>query len=610
MAKFVNDKAFSYQKFKGFLKPIFASVKKSPWLFSFIVLSVAMDAIAFSFIPKFLQLMIEKVLLSARESAQPGTVDLSQNLFGHIITVDWTVWLWVILGIFLFMVACEYFGNYTSSLFAKRIEIDLRIECLERLVKQDISYYYDHQLGLIMSRVIGDTEGVGLGLNDFILNAVYLVAMYVTTSALMLTMDIPIALIAISYTMLVFIATWIIFIYYRRAILVSVDIRQKIDTEITDRLMNVRLIKSSGTEEYETQRSIENHEPYNKAANRVIKLQTTLQMFNGFAVAILSSLMVISAFLLYHSDPDKVINLIVGFTTSIFALAAPIAYATMTFRGATKAANCAMRLSDILQPIPLIIPDPQGIKIAKIDEIKFENLGFAYPSKPENQILPNIDFTFEKNKSYAFVGETGVGKSTFAQLLLRFYDPTTGRITINGIDLKELDLPDYLSKVGYVEQDPQILYGDIYYNVGYGIENVTNAQIEEACKKAQLHNYVETLPEKYHTILGEHGLMFSGGQKQRLVIARLFLKDPQLLILDEATSALDNIVEHEIQEELEKLMKNRTSVTIAHKLSTIRNVDQIIVLDKVKGIAQVGTFEDLKTTQGRFRKLYLAGLME
>ncbi|AXK50882.1 ABC transporter ATP-binding protein [Spiroplasma alleghenense] len=609
MAKFVNDKAFTYSKFKGFLRPIFVAVKKSPWLFTFIVLSVAFDAIAFSFIPKFLQMMIQKVLLTAQHEVDPS-VSLTQDLFGWSVTIPWLSWLWVILGIFAFMVACEYFGNYTSALFAKQIEINLRIECLERLVKQDVSYYYDHQLGLIMSRVIGDTEGVGLGLNDFFLNAVYLISMYITTSCLMLTMDVPIALIAISYTMIIFIATWIIFIYYRRAIFVSVDIRQSIDTELTDRLMNVRLVKANGTENYESQRVIENHEPYNKAANKVVRLQTTLQMFNGFAVSILSSIMVISAFLLYSSDPDKVVNLIVGFTTSIFALAAPISYATMTFRGATKAANCAMRLSDIIDPVPLIIPDPNGIKIDKIKEVKFENLGFAYPTKPDRQILPNIDFVFEKNKSYAFVGETGVGKSTFAQLLLRFYDPTQGRVLINGIDLRELHLPNYLSKVGYVEQEPQILYGDIYYNVAYGLENVTNEQIEEACKKAQLDKYVQTLPEKYHTILGEHGLMFSGGQKQRLVIARLFLKDPQLLILDEATSALDNIVEHEIQMELEKLMKNRTSVVIAHKLSTIKNVDQIIVLDKVKGIAQIGSFEELKDVPGRFRKLYLAGLME
>ncbi|WP_338972650.1 ABC transporter ATP-binding protein [Spiroplasma endosymbiont of Panorpa germanica] len=609
MAKFVNDKAFTYSKFKGFLRPIFVAVKKSPWLFTFIVLSVALDAIAFSFIPKFLQMMIQKVLLTAQHKVD-SSVDLTQDLFGWSVNIPWISWLWVILAIFLFMIACEYFGNYTSSLFAKQIEINLRIECLERLVKQDVSYYYDHQLGLIMSRVIGDTEGVGLGLNDFFLNAVYLISMYITTSCLMLTMDVPIALIAISYTLIIFIATWVIFIYYRRAILVSVDIRQKIDTELTDRLMNVRLVKANGTENYESQRVIENHEPFNRAANKVVRLQTTLQMFNGFAVSILSSIMVISAFLLYNSEPDKVINLIVGFTTSIFALAAPISYATMTFRGATKAANCAMRLSEITDPVPLIIPDPEGIKIDKISEVKFENLGFAYPTKPDRQILPNIDFVFEKNKSYAFVGETGVGKSTFAQLLLRFYDPTQGRVLINGIDLRELHLPTYLSNVGYVEQEPQILYGDIYYNVAYGLENVTKEDIEEACKKAQLDKYVQTLPEKYETILGEHGLMFSGGQKQRLVIARLFLKNPQLLILDEATSALDNIVEHEIQMELEKLMKNRTSVVIAHKLSTIKNVDQIIVLDKEKGISQVGTFEELKNVPGRFRKLYLAGLMD
>lgn len=185
-----------------------------------------------------------------------------------------------------------------------------------------------------------------------------------------------------------------------------------------------------------------------------------------------------------------------------------------------------------------------------------------------------------------------------------------GTIYINADqELKKINLTSYLQHVGYVEQEPQIFYGTFFENISYGVFKVTKEEVIVACKKAELHDFIIGLKNGYDTILGEWGFILSGGQKQRLVIARMFLKNPEVLILDEATSSLDNIVEKEIQENLNQLMKGRTTFIIAHRLSTIKDVDEILVLEKDKGVVQSGNFETLKNQEGRFKALYTAGLM-
>ncbi|KAF5295331.1 hypothetical protein FQR65_LT19907 [Abscondita terminalis] len=256
--------------------------------------------------------------------------------------------------------------------------------------------------------------------------------------------------------------------------------------------------------------------------------------------------------------------------------------------GLSNASVAAKRVNDQINATSIMNSHYyDGIMVDKLDgDIEFKNIEFNYPEKPDKLVLPKFNFSFKEGKSYAFVGETGSGKSTIAKLLLRFYDPTSGEIIINkSTNLKDVNLQSYLNHVGYVEQEPQILFGDIYENVKYGKFDATNEEVIEAYG--------------YETILGERGFLLSGGQKQRLVIARIFLKNPKILILDEATSALDNIVEKEIQEKLDVLMKGRTAISIAHRLSTIKNCDEIIVLGaNGKGVVQRGTFEQLKNTEG------------
>ncbi|WP_339021119.1 ATP-binding cassette domain-containing protein [Spiroplasma endosymbiont of Atherix ibis] len=342
-----------------------------------------------------------------------------------------------------------------------------------------------------------------------------------------------------------------------------------------------------------------------KVGTRLALMLTT--MWGG--IFVLQFATVIAAMLIYGNqgtESDFLKNRFAAYNLAQGLMIGPLFNFMAALFGLAQASVAAQRFDDTIKAKSILNShywDGETVESIKGD-ILFKGVEFEYPEKPGKIILPKFDFKFEEGKSYAFVGEIGSGKSTIAKLLLRFYDPSKGDIIINGnTNLKDVKLSSYLRHVGYVEQDPQILYGDVFENVKYGSFNSTNEEVIEACKKAELHELVMTWPDQYETILGERGFLLSGGQKQRLIIARMFLKNPEVLILDEATRALDNIVEKEIQSKLDLLMKGRTTVTIAHRLSTIKNADEIIVLGaNGKGIVQRGKFNELKSQDGHFKK--------
>ena len=234
-------------------------------------------------------------------------------------------------------------------------------------------------------------------------------------------------------------------------------------------------------------------------------------------------------------------------------------------------------------------------------DIEFDGVNFYYTE--ELPILKNISFKVESGKTIAVVGPSGAGKSTIINLIPRLYDTISGSVKIDGLDLKDADMFSLRKHIGFVTQDTYLFNGTVKANLLYANEDATDEQIEDACKKAYIHDYIDSLPEKYETIVGNRGLKLSGGEKQRLSIARVILKDPKILLLDEATSSLDSISESLIQQAIEPLLQNRTSVVIAHRLSTIMAADEIIVIDKGE-IVEIGTHSELLKNESIYKELY------
>lgn len=239
--------------------------------------------------------------------------------------------------------------------------------------------------------------------------------------------------------------------------------------------------------------------------------------------------------------------------------------------------------------------EPQG-------EIQFENVSFSYKNG-EERVLSNINLTIEKGKTVAIVGPSGAGKSTLCHLIPRFYEIDDGRIMIDGTDIRDIRLKSLRANIGLVQQDVFLFTGTIKDNILYGKPSASEEEVTEAAKKARIHDFIMTLPNGYDTYIGEKGVMLSGGQKQRISIARIFLKNPAILILDEATSALDNETEALVQESLNDLSSGRTSLIIAHRLSTVKNADEILVLTN-EGIVERGKHQELLSQDGLYSQLY------
>ncbi|PPE04335.1 ABC transporter ATP-binding protein [Entomoplasma ellychniae] len=513
-----------------------------------------------------------------------------------------------------------YLFNYLSWIFGRKIEVDLRNKILEKLVRQDISYYSDKKIGEILTSVITDTQNVGEGAVNIPTSIGISLSQFIV--AFIMTFVLA-PVIAFFGAIVYFSLLTLYFVFYARTVkkyAVVREVYEEVNGNVTDRIGTVRLIKASGTEDYEKayfeQQQEINYKAHKPAIFNLTLLITTVyagSMILQFAVPIIAGI--------YYSvlgndtaATDFFSNVFPAYIINQANLIATFSGLMGITFGLAMSGVASIHITELLGSQSIMDPHYyDGVIVKEIKgDIVFKDIEFRYPEKPAKLILPKFNFTFEEGKSYAFVGETGSGKSTIARLLLRFYDPSNGEIIINkNNNLKDLNLSSYLSHVGYVEQEPQILFGNVFENVKYGKFDATDEQVIEACKKAEIHKLITSWPEGYNTVLGERGFMLSGGQKQRLVIARMILKDPEILILDEATSALDNIVEKEIQAKLNELMKGRTSFTIAHRLSTIKDVDHIIVLGgNGAGIVQQGNFKQLVKVPGHFKNLYEAGLLE
>ncbi len=486
---------------------------------------------------------------------------------------------------------------------AQKVQHDLRLDAYNKLQSREIAYFEEQRTGNLMSMLNNDVNQLERFLNGSFKEIIQLIVLVLVAGWALFSYSWQLG--AISMASIPFII-WGSFLYQRAIEPHYQNVRTTVG-ELSNRLENnisgIAVIKSFTAEAYETQRVIESSKNYQNANFGAIQ-------WNALYVPLIRMIIVFgyaSALLL---GGYWVINGMNGFTIGSMAFVAmmlerllwPITRLGDVFDQYERAKASSRRIfglidakNKITNPAnPQILPSNSG-------NIHLKNISFWY--KKGQAILDNVALTIQKGQTIGIAGPTGGGKTTLIKLLLRLYDVKSGSIAIEGIDIRNLTVKNLRQNIGFVSQEVYLFHGSIKENIAYGMPNATDEAIIDAAKKAQLHDFIATLPDAYDTIVGERGIKLSGGQRQRLSIARAILKDAPILILDEATSAVDTETERAIQQNLHQLTQGKTALIIAHRLSTIRHADKIIVL-KDGQISESGTHTDLLTTDGIYADLW------
>ncbi len=378
-----------------------------------------------------------------------------------------------------------------------------------------------------------------------------------------------------------------------------------INSRLEGSISGMRLTRAFANESFEIERFSQDNQAYMRAYQVAYKALGQANAMNNFFVQFMSVLVLIcGAFLVLYERFS--IGDMFAYYLYFGMLIAPIKRLMTMLETFQQGWAGFERFQELLDE-PITIVDQQGALDLPADirgTVVLDHVSFSYGAA-KDRVLKDFSLTLEAGKMTALVGPSGVGKTTIAQLIPRFYERTGGRLTIDGYDIQSVTLNSLRSQIGYVQQDVFIFWGTIAENIAYGKPGASLDEIQNAAHLAGIHDFVIRLPKGYQTMVGERGVMLSGGQKQRISIARIFLKDPRILILDEATSALDNITEAYIQSSLEQLAKGRTVLVVAHRLTTVQNADTIIVMDK-EGISQQGTHRELMEQEGHYKTLYEA----
>jgi len=414
------------------------------------------------------------------------------------------------------------------------------------------------------------------------------------------TIHVPLTLILIFFTVIMIVVT---FGYRVKMRSVFMDNRRKIadvNAIVQDSLSGIRTVQSFSSEHIEMEKFHHGNEAFYHSKKRMYFVMGRYFTLNRFmqGMLYLTTLIAGGLFVVYGTlNPADVIAYILYINMFLDPIRTLIMFNEQFQQGMTG----FKRMIQILDTEP-DIADREGAMEAGVlsGQITFDSVSFSYE---EEKILDNMSFTVDAGKTIALVGPSGVGKTTICSLIPRFYDVTEGRVMIDGIDVRDFTLDSLRDNIAVVQQEVYLFNSSVRDNICYGDWDATDDQVREAARRANIDTFIESLPEGYETMVGERGVRFSGGERQRISIARAFLRNPPILILDEATSSLDNISERAIQAALDDLSRDRTTLVIAHRLSTIRNADEILVLSE-EGIAERGTHEELLEKGGEYAFLY------
>ncbi len=509
------------------------------------------------------------------------------------------VFLAVLLLIDLF--SRFFIGNYGHVMGAK-MEYDMRAEIFAHMQKLSFAFYDDAKVGQLMSRITSDlfdiTELLHHGPENIILSILKI------AGALVILMNIhaSLALAAFIVLPLMFVFAFVLNKKMRAAFKRNREKIADINAQIEDNLSGIRVVKSFANEDMENRKFKVGNDGFLDAKKDSYRYMGSFQAGVGvFTTLIQVNVILIGGVMIAYGNMQ--ITDLVTFLLYIGVFTEPIKTLvdfTEQFQNGYSGFERFREIMDI-EPDIEDAPDARELKEAK-GHITFENVSFKYHDSKET-VLNHVSLDVPAGSYTALVGPSGAGKTTLCSLIPRFYDVTAGRVCVDGKDVRKLTMKSLRGQIGMVQQDVYLFTGTIFENIAYGKPGATREEVVAAAKNANAHEFIMQFPNGYDTDIGQRGIKLSGGQKQRLSIARVFLKNPPILIFDEATSALDNESERVVQESLERLTKNRTTFVIAHRLTTIQNAENILVLTE-EGIAESGTHEELLKKGGIYEKLY------
>ena len=494
-----------------------------------------------------------------------------------------------------------YIMTYWGHTFGIRVEADIREALFNHLQTLDFEFYDKNRTGKIMSRLTGDlfeiTELAHHGPEDLVISILTIIGsltfmfMIEWRLALVVAILIPIFLI-------------IVMSRRRRMSIASTNVKQRlaaISSDIESSISGMKTSKAFANENVDRKRFDDSNDRYKGAKKEFYKAMGQFNASQEFFMCIIPLSVITFGGWLIMKDQMNYIDLIT-FTLFVTTFVTPIRKMSNFAETFTNGTAGLKRFMEVMAMEPKV-KEKEGASPLTVTEghIKVENVSFSYNEVSE--VLEDIDLDIQPGETVAIVGHSGGGKTTLCQLIPRFYDVTEGAIYIDGTDIRDVTKTSIRENIGIVQQEVFIFADSVYENIRYGRPSATFEEVVEAAKKAEIYEDIMEMPDQFETYVGERGTQLSGGQKQRLSIARIFLKDPKILILDEATSALDTVTERRIQASFDELAKGRTTLVIAHRLSTVRNADRIVVIEGGR-IMESGTHQELLDAGGRYAALY------